>query len=208
MTDENGNVTDGYEYDEYGRLFSEAGKSYNKHMYITQEFDSQNSTIYLRKRYYSPALGCFLSRDPSGANDGLNLYMFAQDSPVLYSDITGESSFINIFRGPVNEHWDLVLFQSTGACLLLKSSSTWTNFQYGKSHFSDINKISPIHTHKMKRKINPLMSRHITIDYNYAFCCIIPIPGTRTAGWKVGFKKIQCSMNMNITVVEQYEYYL
>ena len=46
--------------------------------YIGRENDNDqqynpNGTYFLRDRYYSPGLGRFLSRDPSGVAAGLNL---------------------------------------------------------------------------------------------------------------------------------------
>ncbi|MBK9471824.1 MAG: RHS repeat protein [bacterium] len=42
--------------------------------------------LYMRARYYSPSSGRFLSEDPIWAS---NLYVFAQNNPVIYSDPTG-----------------------------------------------------------------------------------------------------------------------
>ena len=41
-------------------------------------------------RYYNPALGRFISRDPTGyAGSGINLYAYCGDNPLVYTDPTG-----------------------------------------------------------------------------------------------------------------------
>ena len=44
----------------------------------------------MRNRYYLPAIGRFISRDPSGLGGGTNMYAYAGDDPANFSDPTGE----------------------------------------------------------------------------------------------------------------------
>jgi hypothetical protein len=44
----------------------------------------------MRGRYYDPQLARFISRDPSGLSGGTNMYEYAGDDPVDFSDPTGE----------------------------------------------------------------------------------------------------------------------
>ena len=193
LTDNNGNVTDCYEYDEYGNLSYSSGVSYNPYCYIEQQFEEFNETYYLRKRYYNPVTGRFSRRDPIKINDGLNLYIFSQDNPILYTDISGESSFYNIYKSGTKELWELVLFESIGACVLLFSSSMWTNLNgKGKTLFCSVNKISPIHIHRQTKThfVAAPVTTTIMISYSYSFCCPIVFPGYPHAGWRNGFKEI------------------
>ncbi len=43
----------------------------------------------MRNRYSLPAIGRFISRDPIGITGGINLYTYAGDDPVDFSDPTG-----------------------------------------------------------------------------------------------------------------------
>lgn len=43
---------------------------------------------YLRARYYNPVLGQFMQKD-SYWGDGLNLYAYCDNNPVLYYDLSG-----------------------------------------------------------------------------------------------------------------------
>ena len=47
--------------------------------------------VYLRARFYDPALGRFLTEDPIGIEGGANLYAYAANSPVTFSDPKGTS---------------------------------------------------------------------------------------------------------------------
>jgi RHS repeat-associated protein len=44
---------------------------------------------YNRARYYDPSLGRFISRDPIGTRDNINLYSYVANSPVGYVDRMG-----------------------------------------------------------------------------------------------------------------------
>ena len=45
--------------------------------------------VYLRNRWYDPQTGRFLSQDPIGLAGGVNLYAYAGNNPVAYSDPFG-----------------------------------------------------------------------------------------------------------------------
>lgn len=54
------------------------------------EYTDESGLIYFGMRYYSPALGRFLSRDPIGeVGSGANLYAFAGNDPVNSRDLFG-----------------------------------------------------------------------------------------------------------------------
>jgi RHS repeat-associated protein len=61
---------------------------------FTGEEDDDNGLIYLRARFYHPASGRFLSRDPFPMNEAdsqsINRYVYVQNNPVNLTDPTGE----------------------------------------------------------------------------------------------------------------------
>ncbi|HEX4548517.1 RHS repeat-associated core domain-containing protein [Pseudomonas sp.] len=57
--------------------------------YSGQEMDA-SGLYYYGARYYAPWLQRWISADPAGDVDGLNLYAFVGNNPVAYVDINGE----------------------------------------------------------------------------------------------------------------------
>ena len=47
-----------------------------------------------RARYYSPKLGRFISRDPIGIKDNVNLYSYVGNNPLIYTDRIGTEKAI------------------------------------------------------------------------------------------------------------------
>ena len=59
----------------------------NPYRYNRQYYDTESGYIYLRARYYDPAIGRFVSEDP--ALDGYNWYVYCGSNPIRYVDPTG-----------------------------------------------------------------------------------------------------------------------
>jgi len=72
---------------------SHSGASDNPYRYTGQQFDAFSGLYYLRARYYDPALGRFLSRDPAEplltAPHELNRYVYVADNPLNAADPSG-----------------------------------------------------------------------------------------------------------------------
>jgi RHS repeat-associated protein len=70
------------------------GKSFAKkltpYLYTGRRYSEITNQYFNRNRYYSPALGRFISKDPIGFNGGMNLYRYADNNPVLFTDPTGQ----------------------------------------------------------------------------------------------------------------------
>lgn len=47
---------------------------------------------YLRARYYNANTGKFISRDPVGQNDQINLYTYVKNNPLGYTDRDGRKA--------------------------------------------------------------------------------------------------------------------
>ena len=59
----------------------------NPYRYNRQYYDAESGYIYLRARYYDPAIGRFVSEDP--ALDGHNWYIYGGNNPIMYHDPSG-----------------------------------------------------------------------------------------------------------------------
>lgn len=92
LSNGNGEVTDQYLYDPFGKRIRRVGNAENPFQYAGQ-FGIQNDETglyYMRARYYSPDWGRFITKDPNGYRGELNLYSYAGNNPVGLIDPAGE----------------------------------------------------------------------------------------------------------------------
>jgi RHS repeat-associated protein len=93
-----GVVTDEYEYDAFGNSFTKSGTTPNNYLYRGEQYDSDLGLYYLRARYYNPATGRFLSRDPLEGNahdpETLHKYLYAGGDPVNAIDPMGREVLV------------------------------------------------------------------------------------------------------------------
>jgi RHS repeat-associated protein len=102
--DGNGNLTalvdssDGsldavYEYDPYGDFLRASGHAAhaNPFRFSTKYQDAESGLVYYGMRYFSPALGRWLNRDPLGELGGVNLIGFLANDSINAVDLLGLS---------------------------------------------------------------------------------------------------------------------
>jgi RHS repeat-associated protein len=91
-------VIDTYEYDAYGNSFTVSGSTPNEFMYRGEQYDPDLGLYYLRARYYNPATGRFMSRDPDDGKikdpQSLHKYLYAQGDPINGIDPHGRDAII------------------------------------------------------------------------------------------------------------------
>jgi len=100
-----------YEYDPYGNSILATGSQAagNPYRFSTKYLDSEYNLYYYGYRYYDPATGRWLSRDPIGEQGGLNVYGFVNNNPTLYVDALG--LFLESARNGTRAH---TLFRDWG----------------------------------------------------------------------------------------------
>jgi RHS repeat-associated protein len=94
LTDQNGEIAWSGQYKAWGEIQEQRLVSAQQHgltnpfRFQGQYHDHETGLHYNRYRYYDPAVGRFLSKDPIGFNGGLNLYQYAPN-PIEWVDPLG-----------------------------------------------------------------------------------------------------------------------
>ena len=84
-------VLNHYEYDAFGNTIRCEEQVHNRFRYTGEQYDPLMGQYYLRARYYNPVIAGFTQED-TYYGDGLNLYTYCQNNPVLYHDPTGHGT--------------------------------------------------------------------------------------------------------------------
>ena len=92
ITDTGGRIQNHYQYDAFGAELNVMERIPNRIRYTGQQYDRLTEQYYLRARYYNPILGRFMQEDEY-LGDGLNLYAYCENNPVMYYDPSGYSSY-------------------------------------------------------------------------------------------------------------------
>jgi RHS repeat-associated protein len=88
LTDAAGNSVAQYSYAPFGSLSASGATTSNSYTYTGRESDGLGINYY-RARYYNPTTGRFLSEDPIGFGGGINLYAYAENNPMSFTDPFG-----------------------------------------------------------------------------------------------------------------------
>ncbi len=99
LSDSSESVVERYRYDAYGAatvLDADGTEDtdglsdvHNPHTFTARRLDSASGLMQYRNRYYDAAHGRFVSRDPSGYQDGSNLYGYVTQRPTSATDPMG-----------------------------------------------------------------------------------------------------------------------
>jgi RHS repeat-associated protein len=67
--------------------------------FSTKPYDDKTGLSYYGYRFYAPALGRWMTRDPIGERGGINLYGFVDNNPINYVDPDGRVIVIAAIPG-------------------------------------------------------------------------------------------------------------
>lgn len=94
VLNQNGEIKNYYQYSAFGESEVAEESYYSRLRYNSQIYDELTSQYYLRASYYQPQIGRFTQEDIL-YNDGLNLYAYCQNNPVMYSEPSGYAKATN-----------------------------------------------------------------------------------------------------------------
>jgi RHS repeat-associated protein len=77
-----------YRYSAFGEE-SISGRAVSPWRFSSKRTDSQSQLVYFGRRYYIPSFGRWLTPDPAGFTDGMNLYAYVHNSPLTHFDEYG-----------------------------------------------------------------------------------------------------------------------
>ena len=110
-----------YCYDAFGESVISHEDVHNRFRFNGEQYDPVTSQYYLRARFYNPIIGRFTQED-TYYGDGLNLYEYCRNNPVLYRDPSGHDAvnqeslydeFLHVYRG-TDKYAEIAAFNETG----------------------------------------------------------------------------------------------
>jgi RHS repeat-associated protein len=122
-----GSVVWAADYSSYGQARISCSTVENPLRAPGQYFDSETGLHYNRFRYYSPAMGRYVSRDPLGLLAGSNLYRYAANNPINRIDPLGLLSTGSVLSGVLKQAApDVTSFVKEAPSVLLGDDSFTT----------------------------------------------------------------------------------
>ena len=94
-----GSIVASYAYDAFGNTIQKSGAKADelKMRFSTKYFDDEAGLYYFDRRFYSPRIARWLTRDPIEEDGGLNLYAYCGNDAVGWIDPYGENRYITQF---------------------------------------------------------------------------------------------------------------
>ena len=120
ITDSDGNITDTYEYDTYGKMIAHTGDTYAMFGYNGRDgvITDDNGLIYMRAQYYSPELRRFINADVVAGDISdavtLNRYAYANGNPVSFVDPFGLSVDVRMCKSSNEESDGETRYETVG----------------------------------------------------------------------------------------------
>ena len=132
VTDGQGEIRNSYQYDAFGIPLETTEQLNNRIRYTGQQYDELTEQYYLRARYYNPVAGRFMQEDVY-QGDGLNLYAYCGNNPVVYDDPSGWSNQQN----GLNSLSDMTYEEIVDSLYIRSDQLFQQKIDTGKLHYSN-----------------------------------------------------------------------
>ncbi len=96
LIDLNGKVIESYQFDSFGRIQKGQKKPLTPWTFLSKRLEGE--LFFFGKRFYDPKLGRWISPDPAGCIETVNLYLFSRNDPVNRLDLIGLFSEPTFYR--------------------------------------------------------------------------------------------------------------
>ncbi len=144
-----GQVVQRYDYDAWGQLLRNTGSFafsgnglVNTRTFLGREYDAESGLYHLRARAYDARSGRFLQKDPQQGNlrdpRSMHPYIYALNSPTLYSDSTGEVAAIEYSFTLKSGRWN-----SAGALIGFMHGFITPTYAFLGEFFGELNRAGP-----------------------------------------------------------------
>ncbi|MCI8628264.1 MAG: RHS repeat-associated core domain-containing protein [Firmicutes bacterium] len=87
-------IENSYQYDVFGNIREQQENVENVFKYAGEQLDNETQQYYLRARFYNPVIARFTQEDVY-RDDGLNLYVYVVNNPLLWIDPSGHAKCPN-----------------------------------------------------------------------------------------------------------------
>ncbi|EKE03000.1 MAG: hypothetical protein ACD_20C00296G0001, partial [uncultured bacterium] len=112
-----GNLKEHYRYSVFGerKIYAkDDGCNFNEYhvsqvdnpwQFSSKRIDEESGLIFYGRRYYDTEIGRWLTCDPAGFEDGMNLYSFVMNDPLIHTDLYGLYANPWMFSGIPDQAW-------------------------------------------------------------------------------------------------------
>ena len=161
VTDGQGEIRNSYQYDAFGIPLETTEQLNNRIRYTGQQYDDVTGQYYLRARYYNPVAGRFMQEDVY-QGDGLNLYAYCGNNPVVYDDPSGYKRKACPPQGKISESVD-----GSGSGSL--NEETFTRYLADGRQVTDVTNLPGSTGIQMSRRLTTDEMTFLTQEYSVEF---------------------------------------